>query len=96
MFSGLKVEAIMRNAFLFLMLGALAGCMTPAERAARAERDVTEMMQTYGPACEKLGYPRDSDQWRGCVLHLDSKAAAERPVTTNCFGPRGFVQCTTY
>jgi len=30
-------------------------------------------------------------------LSLDSKENSERyPVTTNCFGPRGFIQCTTY
>jgi len=86
----------MRKAVILLILSMLAGCMTPAERAEKAERDVAEMMQIYGPACEKLGYPHDSDQWRGCVLHLDSKANADRPVMTSCFGPRGAVQCTTF
>jgi hypothetical protein len=88
----------MRTAITLLMLGLLAGCVTQEERTAQAEKQVTQMMQTYGPACEKLGYQRDTDPWRSCVLSLDAKENSERnyPVTTSCFGPRGFVQCTTF
>ena len=88
----------MRTAISLLMLGLLAGCVSQAERTAQAEQKVDQMVQTYGPACEKLGYKRDTDQWRSCVLSLDAKENSERnyPVMTSCFGPRGFVQCTTY
>ena len=87
----------MRTAITILMLGLLAGCVTQEQKTARAQQQVTEMIQTYGPACEKLGYQPNTDQWRSCILNLDSKDNAERtPVTTSCFGPRGFVQCTTY
>ena len=80
-----------------LMLSLLAGCMTQEQKTARAQQQVTEMVQTYGPACEKLGYQRDTDQWRSCILSLDTKENTDRyPVTTSCFGPRGMVQCTTY
>jgi hypothetical protein len=53
----------------------LAGCATPspAERAAKAERQMDEMMVVYGPACDKLGYKRDSNPWRDCVLNLARK-----------------------
>jgi hypothetical protein len=78
----------------------LAGCVSPAERAALMQREVDEMMTTYGPACERLGYKSDSDPWRECVLRLATKESYERyrnyPSTTNCFGHRGFFQCSTF
>lgn len=39
---------------------ALAACATPQDRTSRAEKD-------FGPACEKRGYARGSEQWRACV-----------------------------
>lgn len=78
----------------------LAGCATPADRAAQAQRDMDEMIATYGPACERLGYKASSDTWRDCILRLSTKDAYERyrtyPWTTNCFGHRGFYQCSTF
>jgi hypothetical protein len=53
----------------------------------------------YGPACEKLGYTKDSDPWRECVLRLgtrDDYLYRTRPTTTTCVGHRGFYNCTTY
>ena len=90
-----------RLTVLGLLIG-LAACMTPAERAAQIEREVKEMIQVYGPACEKLGYTRDTDKWRDCVLKLSAKDDARfgrydrRPSTTTCYGHRGFYQCTTF
>lgn len=73
--------------------------MTPAERAARAEAEMRQMMQIYGPACDRLGYARDGDKWRDCVLQMslqDEYRNSRRPVTTTCFGGRrGFLDCTT-
>lgn len=78
----------------------LAGCATPAERAAQAQREAEEMMAVYGPACERLGYKADSDTWRDCILRLNARDTYERyrnaPVMTNCFGHRGFYQCSTF
>ncbi|SNS84375.1 hypothetical protein SAMN06265795_107152 [Noviherbaspirillum humi] len=51
----------------------LAGCTTTAERAQQASREMEQMMQTYGPACERLGYGRNSNEWRDCVLRLSEK-----------------------
>jgi hypothetical protein len=51
----------------------LAGCTTTAEQAAQAEREVARMVQVYGPACEKLGFQRDTDSWRNCVINLSQK-----------------------
>ena len=61
---------------LFAIL--VAGCVTQSERAAQVQRDVDDMIQVYGPGCEKLGYKTDSDQWRDCVVKLATKDNLER------------------
>ena len=89
------------QAAILLASLALISCaaMTPQERAARAERDVDAMIATYGPACAKLGFAPESDPWRDCILRLNSRDAmlyATRPLTTSCFGHRGFYNCTSF
>jgi len=75
----------------------LTGCATPAERAAQVQREVEEMIQVYGPACERLGFRNDSDEWRNCILRLNARDMYyTRPATTTCFGHRGFYHCTTF
>lgn len=61
-------------------LGALllAGCTTPQQRAANMQAEMNEMMVVYGPACARLGYAVNSDQWRDCVLQLSAKEEAQR------------------
>jgi hypothetical protein len=61
----------------------LAGCATtPAEQAAqKAQKKAQEadrMAVVYGPACEKLGFERDTDPWRNCVIGLSQKDAIAR------------------
>jgi len=87
-------------AILFILVGCVS---TPAERAALHEREVEQMIQIYGPACLKLGYPQDSDEWRGCVLHLAAQDDFKRysqynntPRYTHCFAHKGFYNCTTF
>jgi hypothetical protein len=81
-----------------LLLLFVAGCATQAERAAQVQRDVEQMIQLYGPGCEKLGYKNDSDPWRECVLRLAQRDDRYNryPISTNCIGHRGFTQCTTF
>ena len=90
----------MSKLILFGVLGlALAGCATQADRTAQWQAEVERMVQTYGPACEKLGYKADDDKWRDCVLRLsarDERRYASYPRTTSCFGHRGFFNCTTF
>jgi hypothetical protein len=82
---------------LVLLLG---GCTTQAERAAQQQREVDEMIAVYGPACERLGHARDSEQWRSCILTLDTRNTIQRyrtsPTTTTCFGHRGFFNCSSF
>jgi hypothetical protein len=84
-----------------LLMCSLAGCATTAaEREAKMQREVDRMVQAYGPTCDKLGYNRDTDPWRDCVVRLSTKESYERyssrPTTTSCFGHRGFFQCTNF
>ena len=91
----------MRKLPPLVLIALLAGCaVTPAEREARMQRDVDQMVHLYGPICDKFGYKRDSDPWRDCVLKLDTRESYERFATrstaTSCFGHRGFFQCTRF
>jgi len=56
----------------------LAACATPQERAVQMQAEIDRMMIIYGPACSKLGYQTNSDQWRSCVLQLSTKEEIER------------------
>ncbi len=90
----------MRILILATLILLVSGCATQAERAAQVQREVDQMIQVYGPGCEKLGYKGDTDPWRDCVLRLATKESLERysraPVSANCVGHRGFFQCTTF
>jgi hypothetical protein len=57
---------------------ALTACTTPQQRAAQAQAEVEQMMVTYGPACSRLGYANDSDQWRTCILNLNARDELQR------------------
>lgn len=91
----------MRRLLPLFLIALLAGCaMTPEEREVQMQREVDQMIQAYGPVCDKLGYKRDSDPWRDCVVKLDTKNSYERfatrPTMTSCFGHHGFFQCTNF
>ncbi len=89
----------MKHIILPILAILLLGCETSADRAARVKAEVEEMVRVYGPGCEKLGYTKDSDPWRECILHLkasDDLRYSTRPTTTTCVGHRGFYNCTTY
>ena len=67
---------------LIVSVGALAltltACMTTEQKAANMQAEVDQMMRIYGPACTRLGYPAQSDQWRSCVMQLSLKEEVER------------------
>jgi hypothetical protein len=89
----------MRKWILIAGVLGIAGCATPADRAAQWQAEVDTMIVVYGPACEKLGYKRDEDKWRDCLLRLssrDERRYSRYPATTSCFGHRGFFNCTTF
>ncbi len=87
-----------RLSFPVLLLAVLlSGCATPEERAARVQAEMDEMIKVYGPACEKLGFAKDSEQWRHCILNLSSRDSyRSRPTNTSCTAFNGFVNCISY
>ena len=86
-----------RLGFPVLLLALLAGCATPEERAARVQAEVEEMIKVYGPGCEKLGFAKDTEQWRQCILHLSNRDSyRSRPTNTSCTAFNGFVNCISY
>lgn len=67
----------MRTPIIAIPIAALvAGCTTPAEQAAQAERDVDQMIRIYGHACERLGFNANTDPWRNCIIGLGQRDAA--------------------
>ena len=92
------MRAFIRSFATLSLVLFVAGCATQAERAAQVQREVEQMIQLYGPGCEKLGYKSDSDPWRECVLRLAQRDDRYNryPISTNCIGHRGFMQCTTF
>ena len=94
-----KEAPIMRKWILIASLTGLLGCAAPGQRAEQVKAEVDNMIATYGPACERLGYKSDDDKWRDCVLRLaarDDRRYSRYPTTTSCFGHRGFFNCTSF
>lgn len=93
-----SMETIMRALAVCVAL-LVAGCVTQTQRVAQVQRDVDDMVQTYGPGCEKLGYKADTDPWRDCVLRLSTKDNLERynrDYYVSCVGHAGFLSCARF
>lgn len=90
----------MKKTMMLAALGlALGGCATQAERTAMWQAEADRMKQTFGPACERLGYTANDDRWRDCVMRLSAREEARyayHPRSTTCFGRRGYFNCTTF
>lgn len=78
----------MRTLTLPLVAALLAGCATPQQMAAQKQAEMEQMIAVYGPACGRLGYPANSDQWRSCVLQLSTKDDLQRYPGYPYYGPR--------
>ena len=89
---------MLRKISMMVLLVAISGCMSQAQRAAAIQAEVDDMIKVYGPACEKLGYTKDTDPWRDCVLRMRAHddRYLTRPTTTTCVGSRGFYDCSSY
>jgi hypothetical protein len=66
----------------------LTACATPEQRAAYHASEVDSLVQEYGAACDKLGFNRNSDQWRNCILQLSTKDDLAR-YSGGFYGGRG-------
>ena len=61
----------------------LAACTTPEQRRAYMLAEVESMVQVYGPACDRLGYARDTDPWRNCIVQLSVRDELARASSYN-------------
>jgi hypothetical protein len=75
----------------------------PARRWFPTARSLSQPRLARGPravrpGCEQLDYKADTDPWRECVLKLAHRDDRYNryPISTNCVGHRGFMQCTTF
>lgn len=58
----------MRGIYLLSLLLIITGCASnPAAEQKRATELMDYKIRVYGPACEKLGFTKDTDTWRDCV-----------------------------
>jgi hypothetical protein len=92
----------MRTLIALVLTGLVAACATAPDRSVQMQREVDEMIQVYGPACEKLG-TRATRSHREIAFSAEHQDSFERysrysrfPPTTSCFGHRGFFNCTTF
>lgn len=56
--------------YVLIAVVLLSGCTAMAEF--RAENAIAR----FGPYCDRLGYQRDTDQWRACVQAESGNATA--------------------
>jgi hypothetical protein len=79
----------MRTLTLLPVALLLAACATPQERAAQKQAEIEQLMAIYGPACARLGYPANSDQWRNCIVNLSTKDEMQRYSSPSYYGGWG-------
>jgi hypothetical protein len=65
----------------------LAGCISPEQRAEK-------QMNINGPYCDKMGYQRDTDAWRDCVVNASQ--VKYKPMQTHCYQSGAQTFCSTY
>lgn len=54
--------------YIFGLITFLAGCVTdPAYQQKQATELMEYKLQVYGSACEKLGFNKDTNEWRDCI-----------------------------
>jgi hypothetical protein len=68
----------MRSLTLLPAVLLITACATPQERAMQKQAEMEQAMALYGPACARLGYPPNTDQWRSCILNLSLKDEVQR------------------
>lgn len=62
----------------------LLGCATPTP-----EQRADQVIARHGPYCDRLGYARDSDSWRNCVVQRER----DRQSDVVCIPAGGIVMC---
>lgn len=66
----------MRYLLIVLILSGCASAITPAQRAQRYAQRIENMIEKYGPACERIG-ERSTTPWAQCVVRLSEEEQLE-------------------
>ncbi|MDR2219994.1 MAG: hypothetical protein LBE24_05375 [Methylobacillus sp.] len=70
----MKPKSLLQKIVLLTLVTLLAACATtPEERRANAVREANRLKQTHGLTCERLGYERDTEKWRDCLLEMEKQ-----------------------
>ena len=57
-----------RAIYILSLMALLAGCVSnPIAEQNKAIKLMEYKMQVYGPACERLGFEKDTNSWRDCI-----------------------------
>lgn len=57
-----------RAIYMLSLILSLVGCASnPLAEQEQATKLMAYKIQVYGPACEKLGFEKDTDMWRECI-----------------------------
>jgi hypothetical protein len=72
-----------------VLILSLCACATTAEQAAAYANEAEQMVQLYGPACERLGYLNASDPWRNCIVQFSIRDAQRYGGSSYAY-PNGF------
>lgn len=74
--------------YLFVLI-LLAGC---ARQPLTPEQQAELIVTNFGPVCDKIGFQRDTDPWRNCVLQQYQtalqEASARRAAAVGMYGAR--------
>ena len=62
----------------FLSLLLLLGCASPQDRAQKQQAEMSLAVEQYGPACTQVGYVKDTDPWRQCVVQQANNNEAKK------------------
>ena len=58
----------------------VAGCASnPQAEREKANKLMDYKIQVYGPACEKLGFAKDTDAWRECIQREYEQTLMRQP-----------------
>jgi hypothetical protein len=57
-----------RSTYMLYLITLLSSCVSdPLAQQKQATKLMEYKVQVYGPACEKLGFEKNTNEWRECI-----------------------------
>lgn len=75
----------------YLLLLLISGCAAPLTPQQKSEI----IVQKFSPYCEGMGYQRNTDPWRGCIMKMLELYQREQMGNrvTRCYEGLGGIEC---